>query len=86
MNSTPILPSLTGKVAYQFNPNWSLKGRADYQAINKNRVWMAEAGVQYQLNPEWDIELKYSHTNNRWESSSTQYKADSVVFAVTNHF
>ncbi|AIW16697.1 phosphatase PAP2 family protein [Vibrio tubiashii] len=86
LSSTPILPSVTAKLEYQLSQNWSAHARVDYQALDKDKVFSSEGGVTYQVNPEWDIDLKYSHTNNRWNSSAAQYRSDSVVFAVTNHF
>lgn len=86
ISSTPILPSVTTKLEYQLSQDWSAHARVDYQALNNDRVFSSEGGVTYQVNPEWDVDLKYSHTNNRWNSSATQYRSDSVVFSVTNHF
>lgn len=86
LNSSPILPSITAKLEYQLSQNWSAYARTDYQALNKDKAFSSEGGVKYHVNPEWDIDMKYSHTNNRWSNSAAQYRSDSVVFSVTNHF
>ncbi|UPQ89520.1 phosphatase PAP2 family protein [Vibrio sinaloensis] len=86
LTSYPVLPSFTGKLDYQFHQDWSLRGKFDFQALSDDRAFASEAGVNYTINPEWDVAMKYAYTDNRWGKSKVRFKSESVVLSVTNHF
>ncbi|WCP69187.1 LPS assembly protein LptD [Vibrio tubiashii] len=86
LSSTPVLPAVSGEVEYAFNDKWSVMGRVDYQIFDRDRVFASETGVNYKVNPDWTVALKYAYTNNNWEMYQTRYRSESVLLSVTNRF
>ncbi|MBM7036748.1 phosphatase PAP2 family protein [Vibrio ulleungensis] len=85
-SSYPILPSITGKLNYAFNDDWSINARVDYQALSGDRSLNAEGGFAYMINPDWNVGIKYVLSDNEWEDSNVEYRSESVLFSVTNNF
>jgi len=86
LSSTPVLPSVSAEMEYAFNDKWSVMGRMDYQIFDRDRVFASETGVNYKVNPDWTVALKYAYTNNNWEMYQTRYRSESVLLSVTNRF
>lgn len=86
LRSTPFLPAISGELEYAFTNSWSVSGRLDYQALNKDKVFASEAGINYTVNPDWKVGLKYVYTDNSWDLYESRYKSESVQFSVTNRF
>jgi|GEM_PF-510083 len=86
LSSTPVLPAVSANIEYSFNSQWSINGRMDYQTFDRDSVFASEAGINYKVNSDWAVALKYAYTNNRWDLYETRYKSESVLVSVTNHF
>lgn len=86
LSSTPVLPSVSADLEYAFNDKWSVNGRVDYQTFDRDSVFASEAAVNYKVNADWAVALKYAYANNRWDMYETRYRGESVMFSVTNRF
>ncbi|MBY7997759.1 phosphatase PAP2 family protein [Vibrio fluvialis] len=82
----PILPSGLITAQYTFNEDWRLKARAEVQALSGNQVVLFESGINYQINRNWSVELKYSASRSKWDELETKYHTESAVISVTNQF
>ncbi|GEA49414.1 hypothetical protein VIN01S_02180 [Vibrio inusitatus NBRC 102082] len=81
-----LLPSINSKLDYEIVDDLHTFANVEYQHLKRDHVLLAEAGVSYDLNKEWDISVKYQHQDAKWASQQIDYKTRSVVFSIANRF
>ncbi|WP_261857916.1 phosphatase PAP2 family protein [Photobacterium sanguinicancri] len=87
-DSWRVLPNLAVKTQYKFTDEISVLAKAQYQFWEGDAYAVAEAGLQYQINPAWDAGLKYSYTNTELDNSTfkANYDSQSIVLTFANRF
>ncbi len=78
------MPSGTLKGKYSITPAFSTLARVQYQFWESDSYLAAEAGINYQVNREWDMGLKYAYSETTLENSS--YTGNAFVLTFANHF
>jgi len=78
-----LLPSATVKGQYHFNDSFSALAKAQYQGWSDDSYIVAEAGINYQINPAWDVGLKYSYSETDLENDKFKASYDSKNIALT---
>lgn len=81
-----ILPSASIKANYALTEHLSLLGKAQYQGLNGDQVIQMEAGIAYRINDDWEVGVKYAHSDAKWNKQNIKYASDSVVFNFVSYF
>ncbi|GEM78611.1 phosphatase PAP2 family protein [Vibrio superstes] len=81
-----LLPAINTHLDYEMVEDLHSFAHVEYQHLKRDHVLLAEAGVRYDLNEEWDISVKYQHNDAHWNSQKIDVKSQSVVFSVANRF
>lgn len=83
-----LLPSATIKGQYHFNDSFSALAKAQYQGWASDSFMVAEAGINYQINPAWDVGLKYSYSETDLDSDTFKksYDSKNIVLTFFNRF
>ncbi|MDN2480844.1 phosphatase PAP2 family protein [Vibrio agarivorans] len=81
-----FMPTVNGHVDYALTDDIHAFAHAQYQQVKRDKVFLAEAGINYELNKEWDIGLKYQYQDSEWKSLQMDYNTRSVVLSVANRF
>lgn len=85
-SSLRLLPSINSKLDYEIIDDLHTFANVEYQHLKRDHVLLAEAGLSYDLNKEWDISVKYQHQDAKWADQQIDYKTRSVVFSIANRF
>ncbi len=82
------MPSISAKGQYFITNQLSAIGKTQYQNWEGDSFFYAEAGLNYQLNPAWDIGLKYGYSETGLDNSvfTTQYDAKTLMLTFANRF
>ncbi|OAN18538.1 hypothetical protein A3K86_06525 [Photobacterium jeanii] len=87
-DSWRALPNLAAKAQYHITDQFSVKGKAQYQFWDGDNFLSAEAGVNYQINPAWDVGLNYIFSSTELDNTTfkTDYDAHSIALTFANRF
>ncbi|MBM7035602.1 phosphatase PAP2 family protein [Vibrio ulleungensis] len=81
-----IMPTLNSHLDYEVVDDLHTFAHVQYQKLKSDSVLLAEAGVRYDLNKEWDVSVKYQHQDANWKSKQLGYQSKSVVLSIANRF
>ncbi|WP_028862711.1 phosphatase PAP2 family protein [Psychromonas aquimarina] len=82
------MPSGTLKGKYSITPALSTLAKVQCQFWENDSYLAAEAGINYQINREWDMGLKYAYSKTTLENSQAKssYSGNAVILTFANHF
>ena len=81
--SWQLMPNLAMKVGYELTDNLSFIAKGQYQKWTTDTYLEAEGGLNYKLNKQWDMGIKYVYTDTNFSNSSFNAIYDSQAFALT---
>lgn len=84
--SWELMPSVAGRAQYRLGKGLSIAAATHYQTTGRNTVSLIESGLNYTLNQEWDVGLKYAVSRSHWRSVDVKYNTDSVILSISNRF
>ena len=82
------MPSIAVKSQYFMTKQVSAIAKTQYQYWDNDSFLFAEVGLNYQLNPAWDVGFKYSYAQTELGNStlSGKYDANMFTFTFANRF
>ncbi|CAM4394101.1 phosphatase PAP2 family protein [Vibrio agarivorans] len=85
-SSVSVLPGINTHLDYEVIDDLHTFANVQYHRLKSDSVLVAEAGVSYDLNKEWDISVKYQHQDSNWKSQQIDYTTKSVLLSIANRF
>ncbi|MGR5151626.1 phosphatase PAP2 family protein [Photobacterium swingsii] len=82
-DSWRLMPNLAMKLDYEVTDNLSLVAKGQYQKWSTDSYMEAEGGVNYKLNKQWDMGIKYVYADSSFSNSAFNAVYDSQAFALT---
>lgn len=84
-----FLPSLTAQARYMLTDDLYLSGSGQAQYWDDNSYFNVDAGVGYQLSPNWEAGLKYTYIKSKLDNNlvdKTNYDGRSIVLSISTRF
>lgn len=82
-DSWRLMPNLAMKLDYEITDSLSLVAKGQYQKWSTDSYIEAEGGVNYKLNNQWDMGIKYVYADSSFSNSAFNAVYDSQAFALT---
>ncbi|MGF1692936.1 phosphatase PAP2 family protein [Photobacterium kagoshimensis] len=82
-DSWRLMPNLAMKFNYEITDKLSLIAKGQYQKWSTDSYIEAESGVNYKLNKQWDMGVKYVYADASFNSNAFNAVYDSQAFALT---
>ncbi|MEH6454056.1 MAG: phosphatase PAP2 family protein [Psychromonas sp.] len=78
----------TAKGNYSITDDFSLLAKFQYHFWEDDTYMLAEAGINYAINHEWDVGFKYGYSESKFKDAnfSAEYDADTLVLTFANRF
>ncbi len=82
------MPNLSVRGKYSFTEKVSLPIKTQYQWWDNDNYLYAEVGINYKLNPAWDIGLMYGYSDTNLDDVTfkTQYEGNYLFLTLANSF
>lgn len=83
-----VMPSATIKAQYFFNKEISTLAKMQYQGWEGDSYFASEIGLNYQINPAWDVGVKYGYSETTLDNTSfnSSYDGETVILTFANRF
>ncbi|PMK02142.1 phosphatase PAP2 family protein [Vibrio sp. 10N.261.55.A7] len=83
-----LMPSFTLKGAYSITDQLSAVANTQYQVWSGDNYFLAEAGVNYQINRAWEVGMKYGYSQTQLKNNifNSKYSGDLVTLNFVNRF
>ncbi|OAN17671.1 hypothetical protein A3K86_01750 [Photobacterium jeanii] len=78
-----LMPNFALNTQYNITDNLAVKAKGQYQYWDTDKYIEAEAGINYKLNKQWDMGIKYVYADSHFTNSSFNANYDTNAFALT---